>query len=59
MHVDSIKPALKATGTKRLKLRCDELLANVALHFDLRRHSKAEMYLTSSGIDYTIVHPGG
>ena len=37
MQVDPIKPASKATGTKRLKLRYDELLSNVAFKFNLRR----------------------
>jgi len=37
VQVDPIKPASKATGHKRLKLRYDELLSNVAFNFNLRR----------------------
>ena len=38
MQVDPIKPALKAPGTKCLKLNCDEPLSNVAFKFNLRRY---------------------
>ena len=38
MQVDLIKPTLKAPGTKRLKLKYDELLSNVAFKFNLRRY---------------------
>jgi hypothetical protein len=38
VQVDPIKPASKATGTERLKLRYDELLSNVAFNFKLRRY---------------------
>jgi len=34
------KPALKAPGTKRLKLKCDEPLSNCAFNFNMRRYSK-------------------
>jgi len=39
VQVDPIKPALKAPGTKRLKLRCDVLLSTSAFKFKLRRYS--------------------
>ena len=41
MHVDPIKPTLKAPVTMRLILQYDELLSNVAFNFNLRRCSKA------------------
>ena len=41
MQVDSIKPTVKAPGTKRLKLNCDAPLSNVAFNFELRRYTKA------------------
>jgi hypothetical protein len=45
VQIDPIKPALKAPRSKRLELRYDELLSNVAFKFDLRRYiMDAEMY---------------
>ena len=44
MHLDPFKPALKAPGTKRLKLAHKKLLSNFALNFNLRRY-----YLGSAG----------
>ena len=38
MQVDPIKPALKATASERLKLKCDDLLSNFAFKFSLRRY---------------------
>ena len=40
MQIGPIKPTLKAPGTKRLKLKCDVLLSNVAFKFNLRRYIK-------------------
>ena len=42
VKVDPIKPKLKAPGTKRLKLKCDEQLSNVAFNFNVRRYNKVE-----------------
>ena len=39
VQVDPIKPTLKATGTKRLKLKYDEPPSNFAFKFNLRRYS--------------------
>ena len=36
-----MRPELKSPGTKRLKLKYDKLLSNVALKFNVRRYSKA------------------
>jgi len=36
-----MKPKLKPTGTKRLKLKCDVLFSTSAVKFDLRRYNKA------------------
>ena len=38
MQVDPIKLTLKAPGTKRLKLKCDEPLSNFAFNINLRRY---------------------
>jgi len=38
VQVDPIKPTLKAPGTERLKLKCDEPLLNFAFNFNLRRY---------------------
>jgi hypothetical protein len=39
VQVDPIRPTLKPTGTKRLKLNCDVLLSTSAFEFNLRRYS--------------------
>jgi len=39
VQVDPIKPKLKPPGTKRLKLKYDELLSTFAFKFNLRRYS--------------------
>jgi hypothetical protein len=39
-QVDPMKLKLKAPGTKRLKLKCDEPLSNFAFDLNLRRYSK-------------------
>jgi hypothetical protein len=44
-----MKPALKAPGTKRLKLTCDETLSNFAFNFKLRRYTKAGLAAAGSG----------
>jgi len=41
VQVDPLKPTLKAHGAKRLKLKCDILLSNIAFNFNLRRYSAA------------------
>ena len=40
MQLDPIRPKLKAPGTKRLKLKSDELLSNFAFKFNLRRYTE-------------------
>jgi hypothetical protein len=35
-----MKPKLKRTGTKRLKLKCDILLSTSAFKFNLRRYTQ-------------------
>jgi len=37
VQVDSIKPTLKAPGSKRLILKYDQLVSNVGFNFNLRR----------------------
>jgi len=41
VQLDPIKPTLKPTGTKRLKLKCDILLSHSAFKFNLRRFTMA------------------
>ena len=41
MHLDPIKPTLKAPVIKLLKLKCDDLRSKFAFKFDLRRYIKA------------------
>ena len=40
MQVDPIKPTLKQTGTKHLKVKCDKLLSSFAFKFNLRRYTE-------------------
>jgi len=47
---------LKAPGSKRLKLRCDELLSKVSFKFNLRRyHSGAYLRDGWNVLDFIIV----
>jgi len=48
-----MKPTLKPSGTKRLKLRCDVLLSNGAFKFKLRRYTKGQVNVTfkAKGVD--------
>jgi len=39
VQVDPVKPTSKPPGTKRLKLKHDEVLSNFAFNFNLRRYS--------------------
>jgi len=39
VQLHPIKPTLEPTGTKRLKLTCDELLSNVGFKINLRRYT--------------------
>ena len=55
MQVDPIKLALKARGTKRLKLKYDKLLSNVAFNFNLRRYPKSTYDLYVVAIDDDVV----
>ena len=41
VQVDPIKPTLKPTGNKRLKLKCDTLLSTSAFKSNLRRYTLA------------------
>jgi len=41
VHVDPIKPTLKAPGTKRLKLKYDSLLSSFGFKFNSRRYTMA------------------
>jgi len=47
VQVDPIKPALKESGSKRLKLNYDYLLLSFALNFILRRYMMVVMMGTA------------
>jgi len=49
VQVDPIKPTLKAPGSKRLKLKYDELPSNSAFIFNLRRYIQENFALTVAG----------
>ena len=40
MQVDPTEPELKPSGTKRLKLECDELLSTFGFNTNLRRYTE-------------------
>jgi len=40
VHVDPIKPTLRAPGIKRLNLKCDKLRSTFAFKFNLRRYNE-------------------
>ena len=44
--VESMKPVLKVTGTRRLKLKYDKLLSSSAFNFNSRRYSAASTWPT-------------
>ena len=43
VQVDPIKPTLKPTGNKRLKLKYDNMLSNFAFDLSLHRYTKAKL----------------
>jgi hypothetical protein len=51
VHIDPIKPTLKAPGTKRLKLNmssCFQFCYNFAFKYNLRRYTKAHTELLAA-----------
>jgi hypothetical protein len=46
VHVDPMKPTLKAHGTKRLTLTFNKLLSNIAFKSNLRRYTMDDERLT-------------
>ena len=60
VQVDPIKPTLKAPGTKRLKLKYDEVLSNFAFRFHLRRYTTDGVlvhafFMHGTGADAAVV----
>jgi hypothetical protein len=53
VQVDPIKPTLTPTGTKRLKLKCDVLVATSAFKFNLRRYNMVLTFATPAGVAAT------
>ena len=56
VQVDPIKPKLKAPGTKRLKVQCDEPLSNFAFKSNSRRYMLARDYSTQRIFDLSTDH---
>ena len=50
MHVDPMQPKLKAPGTRRLTLNCDEPLSSFAFKFKSRRYIKDKRLLRMARI---------
>jgi len=67
VHVDPMKPKLKAPGSTHLKLKCDELLSNSAFNINLRCYSEARtdaelrtlVMRGSAGLETSTRSPGG
>ena len=57
MQVDPIKPKLKPPGSKRLKLKCDVPLPNVAFKFNLRRYHVGHVRLRAWSVAGGAVGP--
>ena len=55
VQVDPMKPKLKPSGTKRLKLKCDILPSTSAFNFNLRRCITAKHGAVLSFADGTIM----
>ena len=56
MQVDPIKPALKAPGTKRLKLTYGmELISKVAFKFKLRRYNQVLLTTNDQGLRFVKI----
>ena len=49
MRIYPIKPALKAPGSERLKLKCDDMLSSFAFKFNLRRCNVGAAELPRAG----------
>ena len=58
-QVKPIKPALKAPGTKRLKLKYDELPSSFAFNFNLRRYSVGLEGPIISSVSFDVTAVGG
>ena len=48
MQVETLKPVLKAPGTKCLKLKCDKLLSSFAFNCNLRHYTKVVERFTAN-----------
>jgi len=55
VQVDPLKHTLKAPGTKRLKLNCDQVPSSVAFKFNLRRYILVYVILVITCAEITIV----
>jgi len=55
MQVDPIKPTLKALKNKRLTLKYDETLSNLAFKLNLRRYSKEIAKSELGKVDLTLL----
>ena len=53
MQLDPIRPTLKAPGTKRLNLKYDELLSEVAFKFNVRRYNSVQIAQSSDGMEFS------
>jgi hypothetical protein len=48
-----MKPTFKPPGIKRLKLKCDELLASFAFKFNLHHYTTGDEFTAAPNIDHT------
>ena len=51
MQLDPIKPTLKPPGSKRLNLKCADLVSSFAFNFNLRRYIKAHNCIIYNVVD--------
>jgi hypothetical protein len=51
VQLDPIKPTLKPPGSKRLNLKCADLVSSFAFNFNLRRYIKAHNCIIYNVVD--------
>jgi len=55
VQVVPIKPTLKASGSERLNLKCDDLLSNLAFNFNLRLNAMVSCGPPLPGVEVIVV----
>ena len=54
-----MKPTLKAPGSTRLKLECDDPLSNFAFNFNLRNYNEVKWQALVKSVQHTTLYKAG